>query len=174
MRKLDLGLCGFPRFYSVLYKLRTPSILGHYNGTPEVLADMRLPNVIILTLATIGVTEVSANFHISYMTSFLNAPTRYAACPSNQYNCNCFIGSTTPITTYVAPFGQFFQLDNGLCGQNYRMNFYLRSGGYYEFYKENGNGASLGKCYDNSGANSVKCVDYTVRDQLVCYSWICG
>lgn len=27
------------------------------------------------------------------------------------------------------------------------MNFYLRSGGFYEFYKEKGNGQSLGKCY---------------------------
>ena len=129
--------------------------------------------VSILTLA-LCVLQASANFHISYMTSPIFSPTRYAACPSNQYNCNCFTGLSTPLTTYVAPFGQYFQLASGLCGQNYRMNFYLRSGGFYEFYKENGNGQSLGKCYDNSGAASVKCLDYTVRDQLVCYSWICG
>ena len=136
---------------------------------------MNLVNITLTLLTvTLCIFQVSANFHISYMTSAIFSPTRYTACPSNKYNCDCFIGLLTPLTTYVAPFGQFFQLNSGLCGQNYRMNFYLRSGGYYEFYQENGNGASLGKCYDNSGAPSVKCVDYTVRDQLVCYSWICG
>src|SRR3981189_2922839 len=132
---------------------------------------MRLPKGAISFLAvSLCVLEVSANFHISYMTSFLLSPKRYAACPSNQYNCNCFTGLFTPLTTYVAPFGHYFQLDKGLCGQDYKMDFYLRNGGYYEFYQNNGNGASLGTCWDNSGAMPVKCIDYIVRDQLVCYS----
>jgi hypothetical protein len=107
--------------------------------------------------------------------------TKYVACPSNYYNCNCF-GRINPDRGVFIQGGQnpgsaTFSLDAGLCGMG-QLNFYYQDNkGGWDFYVNDGDGSLQGTCYPNSDSKicSLPFV-YTFKytDSLVCYSYICN
>jgi hypothetical protein len=146
----------------------------------------------LLTASLFTLSHVAADFHISAVVGgsvgycspdggcIDNYNNRVVACPSNYWNCDCFSkgdrgvlvdnGNIQDITGL-----NYFQTDPGLCGMG-AMNFYKQGDGSWVFYVAGGDGSLQGKCYNNSGS------DYcwyalgsdSVRDRLVCYSYICN
>ncbi|TEB33105.1 hypothetical protein FA13DRAFT_1773345, partial [Coprinellus micaceus] len=102
-------------------------------------------------------SSASANFHVGKL-SIPSGYTNHRACPSNQYNCNCFKGGAGGSNVVELPYPQqefltYFQVQSGLCGMPL-IDFYKRSDGSWEFYVNNGNGHVQGSCYSNSDRQS--------------------
>ena len=129
-----------------------------------------------------------ADFHIGEQQVLAAAPkepvetTKYLACPSNYYNCNCY-GSVHPdrgvfIQGSQNPGSATFSLDSGLCGMGQLNFYYQQSKGGWDFYVNDGDGSLQGTCYSNS-AKSQSCssfplFQYQYFDRLICYSYICN
>ncbi|KAJ2982980.1 hypothetical protein NQ176_g1025 [Zarea fungicola] len=109
--------------------------------------------------------------------------TQYIACPSNYMNCNCYgrfaANADRGVEVAHGSTSGDFSLKAGLCGMG-QLDFYKRSGGFWEFYVNNGNGDIQGTCYKNSaelqgcGINPLSVLETNYDDQIVCYSYICG
>jgi len=135
--------------------------------------------VSFIALVVAQVDAFSSGFHITavgYPSG--SGPPQYVACPSDFYNCGCWISGGDRGTVIGQPYslGNFFQLNAGFCGQSV-LDFIQADDGTYGIYVNNANGPSLGTCYGNS-APSGTCdgngFTYSINDQLVCYSDICA
>ena len=103
------------------------------------------------------------------------------ACPSDNYNCECFEGgvhaaevsewsSGKPLASL--PENGSFSVESpaGICGSP-RLDFYQESDGPWYFYVNGGDGISKGTC--NSTFATMFCSHSNVYDQLLCNSDIC-
>jgi hypothetical protein len=125
--------------------------------------------VVALGLPLLGL--VAADFHVVDDGSGI-----LLACPSNYYKCDCFSNrKRAQFVENLTPLGQYFELTAGFCGISKKLDFYRRSDMHYDFYQNNGDGTVQGTCWYNTDAPGVKCgfPPATVREQLVCYSYIC-
>jgi hypothetical protein len=130
----------------------------------------------------------SADFHIGtqviYWSPTSTDPiqqTRYLACPSNYYNCNCFGGysSDRGVVTTQSPASATFSLPAGLCGLGQLNFYYQQDKGGWDFYVNDGDGSLQGTCYSNSAStqycfNNLPLLETVYTDSLVCYSYICN
>lgn len=136
---------------------------------------MKFPALIsvssLAVLLTFSIQRVAADFHI-LATSENAGPTTFIACPSNQMDCSCYVhGHATGHINGSPQTGNFFQVEDGLCGMP-ELNFYLRGDGHWDFYVAGGDGEVLGTCWKNTG--ETFCGDEVVVEQLLCYSYICN
>ncbi|KAJ6440236.1 dyp-type peroxidase [Purpureocillium lavendulum] len=98
------------------------------------------------------------------------------ACPSNEYNCDCFAnGKSAALTPGNPGSDSYFQVKAGLCGMG-ALSFY-KDGNNYKFYVANGNGNQIGTCYPNSAATVGCSTTFGAEnyvDGYVCYSSVCN
>lgn len=112
--------------------------------------------------------------------------TENVACPSNYLNCKCYgdwpkRSDRGAIVSSRSTTGQYFSLKEGLCGMG-KLDFYYRQNlGHWEFYVNNGDGKVQGTCHKATGPGLVKScggafsvMSTVYKDQLWCYSYICG
>lgn len=108
--------------------------------------------------------------------------TVYACFSLPYYNCNCFQDADG--ASFVTFGGQrlgfltldAFSVESGLCGMG-QLNFYNRSNGVWDFYRNDGIGGLQGTCYSNTAVTScpsASATDVVAYDKLVCLSDICG
>jgi hypothetical protein len=132
----------------------------------------------LLLLFTLACTFAfcSANFHISQVLKGTRTE-KFKACPSNYWNCNCYIGDRRAGKVTKKASGDSFSID-GMCGVG-RMDFYKDPGANtYRMYLNGGNGEIIGRCYPNKA--SKICRDgwappllASVSDRYVCYTYVC-
>jgi hypothetical protein len=111
-------------------------------------------------LAFLGAT-VEADFHIlgnicDSVTGASSSQTwsQNVACPSDQYNCNCFVDGYAGTFDFSGGPGDSFFWMEGICGgPSSGFNFYQTSSGY-DFYINGGDGTLQGQCYNNLGTTS--------------------
>jgi hypothetical protein len=144
---------------------------------PAIFAAVLLPSL------------TSADFHIgTQLILFGTAPdppqlTRYLACPSNYYNCNCYgaYNSDRGVLTSneQSPTSTTFSLQAGLCGLGQLNFYYIQDKGGWDFYVNGGDGSLQGTCYTNSASTqycfgNLPLLSTSYTDSLVCYSYICN
>ncbi|KAN0085502.1 hypothetical protein V8E54_001969 [Elaphomyces granulatus] len=128
-----------------------------------------------------------ADFHIGEQFGIVGSGddpptiTKYIACPSNYYNCNCFGSLKSERGVFIPggdnPGSATFSLNPGLCGMG-KLDFYYQADkGVWDFYISDGNGEVQGTCYRNSAAKQYcgfpPFYKFQYTDSLVCYSYIC-
>jgi len=112
----------------------------------------------IITTPTGAQIKDGSKFHI--LKSYWPAPpdddptslttsTSWIACPTSDYNCECFWGGHNDADVQGGKVGGvFFQLRN-FCGEDGFLNFYMdaTTPENYNFYEANGDGTLLGTCF---------------------------
>jgi hypothetical protein len=133
-----------------------------------------------LVAAALTVPPALADFHVILRQPDLLDYTKNTviACPSNYYNCRCIQGGDRRVTIGAdggepkdLPDGYFYT-EGKFCGVG-KLNFYERSDGHWQFYKDGGDGSLQGECWSNTKSPST-CGNIAYSEQLVCYSYICG
>ena len=138
---------------------------------------------LIMKLAQSLALIISASFAIPFAFADFHIVERFLeygvhlACPSDYYNCRCFVDDdrseyvTVGDGVVINLPDNFFSVQSGLCGLK-QLDFYKQSDGSWDIYEENGDGSLQGTCNSNSGSN--KCGRYGIYEELVCYSYICN
>lgn len=134
----------------------------------------------VAILATFLVASVSADFHITRLRANdgHSEDFRDLACPSNYWNCNCFLWNDRGKGVTNGD-GNFFTVSEGLCGMK-QMNFYKNpdeGDNVWDYYEDGGDGTKIGSCYGNEDSDSKRCylpgVTIKASDLLVCYGYPC-
>ncbi|KAF9516947.1 hypothetical protein BS47DRAFT_1340251 [Hydnum rufescens UP504] len=133
----------------------------------------------LLVVASLAMPSALANFHlIQGIDPHTNVGNVLVACPSNQYNCDCFTGADHGAeildhSGIPGSPGDFFWTDRGLCGMP-RLDFYKREDGHWDFFTHNGDGTVEGRCYTNAGHQPIICEGNSYIETLLCSSYICN
>lgn len=104
---------------------------------------------------------ILADFHIVHDTR----DNSFRTLPVNKYKC-----------LYVTRFGKitsgnisedtgFFQVTGNTCGLH-TVDFHFRTGGYWEAYKNPGDGEVVATCYNNSMAIGLTCLAFSPPEQV--------
>jgi hypothetical protein len=157
---------------------------------------MRFP--ITFVSLFISAVTVRADFHILGQQGNVlgfgeNALTQQTdqliACPSNQFNCECFAnqrggveatetGSNLEISLPGVPFPTrgFFSLKSGLCGARQLNLFRKEDGQTWDVFEDGGDGRAVATCSPTNSLNECQ-VSFDVRvaafDLLICTSFLC-
>jgi hypothetical protein len=142
---------------------------------------MRLSSFGLIMLGASGISGICANFHVGRVTKLAGGGYQYhRVCPSPKYGCDCFNGAgdgaKAILPSGTNQLGTYFQVQGGWCKGTSGIpmpvtDFYKRSDGHWDMYKNNGDGAAIGTCYSNSDTKSCGANKY--EDNLVCYTTWC-